>query len=146
MEGWTSYCGGACNAPVARFLLVDDSPTVRLTLASAIRNASRSPPEILEAADGESALRLFAERQPDAVFLDLMLPRMPGLDVLRAMLDKHPDARVVVITGLPATDQQVVQAVAAGAFGFVPKPARTEAVRRVLNDIEAESGRFGRIR
>ena len=137
---------GSPPAHVARFLLVDDSPTVRLTLAAAIKNAHRGVTEVLEAADGETAIREFEARKPDAVFLDLMLPKMSGLDVLRKMLDSRPDAKVVIITGLPASDPQVVQGIAAGAFGFISKPARTENVRKVLNDIEAESGRFGRIR
>ena len=133
-------------ADVARFLLVDDSPTVRLTLAAAIKNAHRGVTEVTEAADGEAALREFEAKAPDAVFLDLMLPRMSGLDVLRRMLQTRPEAKIVIITGLPSSDAQVVQAIAAGAFGFISKPARTENVRKVLNDIEAESGRFGRIR
>ena len=136
----------ASRRPVARFLLVDDSPTVRLTLAAAIKNAHRGATEVLEAADGEQALREFASKEPDAVFLDLMLPKMSGLDVLRRMLEAKPNAKVVIITGLPPSDPQVVQAIAAGAFGFIAKPARTDNVRRILNDIEAESGRFGRIR
>lgn len=131
---------------MARFLLVDDSPTVRLTLAAAIKNAHRGVTEVLEAADGESALKEFQARSPDAVFLDLMLPKMSGLEVLRRMLEVRPEAKIVIITGLPASDPQVVQSIAAGAFGFIPKPARTESVRKILNDIESESGRFGRIR
>lgn len=131
---------------MARFLLVDDSPTVRLTLAAAIRNAHRGATEVVEAADGETALKEFQAHAPDAVFLDLMLPRMSGLDVLRRMLDVRPDARIIIITGLPANDAQVVQSIAAGAFGYIAKPARTESVRKLLNEIEAESGRFGRIR
>jgi len=140
------FMGAAAPGPVARFLLVDDSPTVRLTLAAAIKNAHRGVTEVLEAADGESALKEFQARAPDAVFLDLMLPKMSGLEVLRRMLDVRPDAKIVIITGLPASDPQVVQSIAAGAFGFIAKPARTESVRKVLNDIESESGRFGRIR
>jgi CheY-like chemotaxis protein len=137
---------GGVRESVPRFLLVDDSPTVRLTLATSIRNAARGPAEIHEAADGETALKEFQAKAPDAVFLDLMLPRMSGLEVLRRMLEIRPEAKIVLITGLPPSDPQVVQGIAAGAFGFIPKPARTESVRKVLNEMEAEAGRFGRIR
>jgi DNA-binding NarL/FixJ family response regulator len=131
---------------VAKYLIVDDSPTVRLTLAASIRNARKGSVELAEASDAEGALREFRARAPDVVFLDMMLPKGSGLEVLRTMLEESPTSRIVLVTGLPPGDPQVVQGIAAGAFALLQKPARTEAIRKVLNDIDAEAGRFGRIR
>lgn len=131
---------------MSRYLLVDDSPTVRLTLAAAIRNARKGVTEVLEAGDGKSALAEFTKGHPDVVFLDMMLPGESGLQVLKKMLEANPMAKVVLITGLASDHPDVVQAIANGAFGYLQKPARTDAVRKVLNDIETEAGRFSRIR
>ncbi|HUR61023.1 MAG TPA: response regulator [Candidatus Thermoplasmatota archaeon] len=131
---------------MSRYLLVDDSPTVRLTLAAAIRNARKGVADIKEAGDAKGALVEFAAHRPDVVFLDMMLPGESGLKVLERMLQTNPSAKVVLVTGLASDHPDVVQAIAGGAFGYLQKPTRTDAVRRVLNDIETEAGRFSRIR
>jgi DNA-binding NtrC family response regulator len=131
---------------VSRYLLVDDSPTVRLTLAAAIRNARKGVVDIKEAGDAKGALAAFGAQHPDVVFLDMMLPGESGLQILTKMLEIHPGAKVVLVTGLASDHPDVVQAIANGAFAYLQKPTRTETVRRILNDIETEAGRFSRIR
>ena len=131
---------------MSRYLLVDDSPTVRLTLAAAIRNARKGITDVREAGDAKEALVAFKEHRPDVVFLDMMLPGDSGLHVLQKMLQANPAAKIVLVTGLASDHPDIVQAIATGAFGYLQKPARTDAVRKVLNDIETEAGRFSRIR
>ncbi len=132
---------------MARYLIVDDSPTIRLSLATAIRQASRGAVTIAEAADSATAMKEFKAQKTDAVFLDIMLEeKRDGLDVLKEMLSINPSARIIFVTGLPASDPKVVKGIQQGAFGYLGKPARTDAVRKLLNDMEAEAGRFGRIR
>jgi DNA-binding NtrC family response regulator len=131
---------------VSRYLLVDDSPTVRLTLAAAIRNARKGVTDVKEAGDAKAALAEFKTHRPDVVFLDMMLPGDSGLKVLDKMLEANPAAKVVLVTGLASNHPDVVQAIANGAFGYLQKPTRTDAVRKILNDIETEAGRFSRIR
>lgn len=142
-----SLTGMLVAAVVARYLIVDDSPTIRMTLAAAIKQASRGAVEVVEVADGATAMKEFKSRTPDAVFLDIMLEeKKDGLDLLKEMLKIDPKARVIFVTGLPASDPKVVKGIQQGAFGYLGKPARTDAVRKLLNDMEAEAGRFGRIR
>ncbi|MEA3143014.1 MAG: two-component system, chemotaxis family, chemotaxis protein CheY [Thermoplasmata archaeon] len=131
---------------MSRYLLVDDSPTVRLTLAAAIRNARKGVTDVKEAGDAKAALAEFKTHRPDVVFLDMMLPGDSGLKVLDKMLEANPAAKVVLVTGLASNHPDVVQAIANGAFGYLQKPTRTDAVRKILNDIETEAGRFSRIR
>ncbi|HUR64463.1 MAG TPA: response regulator [Candidatus Thermoplasmatota archaeon] len=131
---------------MSRYLLVDDSPTVRLTLAAAIRNARKGVTDVKEAGDAKAALAEFKTHRPDVVFLDMMLPGDSGLKVLDKMLEANPAAKVVLVTGLASDHPDVVQAIANGAFGYLQKPTRTDAVRKILNDIETEAGRFSRIR
>lgn len=132
---------------MARYLVVDDSPTVRLTLAAAIKHVRPFGSEILEAADSKGALAAFTTNRPDVVFLDMMLASgEKGLDVLVGMLKARPEAKIVLVTGLPPEDPEVRKAIMAGAFAHLQKPTRSEAVRKVLNELEEESGRYGRIR
>jgi CheY-like chemotaxis protein len=132
---------------VARYLVVDDSPTVRLTLAAAIRHVRPFGSEVVEAQDAKGALARFLETKPDVVFLDMMLAGGDkGLDVLREMLKSRPEAKIVLITGLASDDPEVRKAIMEGAFAHLQKPIRGELVRKALNEVEEESGRFGRIR
>lgn len=132
---------------VVKILVVDDSPTIRLSVGAAIRQARPVGATVYEAQDLKSAVEQFKRNKPDVVFLDMLLgDNEKGLDVLRKMLQDRPDARVVLLTGLPADDPEVRKAIMEGAFAHVQKPIRSESVRKVLNDVDEESGRFGRIR
>lgn len=128
------------------FLVVDDSPSIRLRVGAALRQAS--PGVVIHEADNAAlALQMFREHNPDVVFLDMMLAEGPGgLDVLKGMLSVKPDARIVLMTSLPANHPDMLQAIGLGASGHLPKPLTNEAVKKVLDAIEAEMGRLGRIR
>lgn len=127
--------------------MVDDSPTIRLTLKAAIQNAVKSNPRVVEAVDAHSAIDQFFLHNPSVVFLDMMLGQgAGGLDVLNVMLREKPDTRVVLVTALPQSHPDVVAAISLGAFAHIGKPVRTDEVKKVLDLIETEDGRLGRIR
>lgn len=129
-----------------RYLVVDDSPTIRLMIKMAIKQATGSE-DIAEADDAATAMAKFQAAKFDAVFLDMMLAGSDrGLDVLRAMLVERPEAKVILLTGLARDHPDVAKAISDGAFAYVEKPVRGEAVRKVLQTLDAESGRLGRIR
>lgn len=132
-----------------RFLLVDDSATSRLALATALRNATQGRAEVREAADAKGAEAAFAEAKPDVVLLDMVLDETQGgggLELLRTLLAAHPGARVILVTSLPPGHPDIVKALAQGAFAHLTKPIRTDAVRRVLQELDVEAGRVGHIR
>lgn len=128
-------------------LIVDDSPTVRRTLAAAVR-ATRKVEEVHEAGDPKAAMEVFEQSKPDLVFLDMMLggdgARDPdgesakGLTVLRSMLEQRPDIHVVVITGLPSSQPDVVDAISLGAIAALRKPLKPEEIKFVLESIEPD--------
>src|SRR5581483_5511789 len=119
---------------VRRFLVVDDSPTVRLSLKAAIRKSAGEHAAIDEAEDAESAISSFARDPPDVVFLDMMLAKgTTGGMALERILATAPEARVVLVTGLPEGHADVVDAISRGAAGFLRKPVRVEAVREILD-------------
>ncbi len=83
------------------------------------------------AADGEEALALVAEHEPDVVLMDLRMPRMDGIEATRAIRDHHPGTQVVVLTTF-SDDESITRALAAGAVGYLTKDSGREDIRRAL--------------
>ncbi len=111
-------------ASVIRVLVVDDQTLVR----QGIRSLLALSPEIQlvgEAADGREALRMLAACSPDVVLLDLKMPRLDGIAVLRAMQNRADAPPVLVLTTFDDTDL-VLDAIRAGARGYLLKDATLE--------------------
>jgi DNA-binding response OmpR family regulator len=88
-----------------KILIVDDSRFLRVANERALVKAGY---EVITAADGEEGLRLAIEQKPDLVVLDMLLPKLSGPEVLRA-LRKNPETAaipVMVLTSLPQTNEQ----------------------------------------
>jgi DNA-binding response OmpR family regulator len=86
-------------------LIVEDSRFLRMSNERALQQAGY---QVITAADGEEGLRLALERKPDLVVLDLMLPKLPGHEVLRE-LRKHPETAaipVMVVSSLPQSNDR----------------------------------------
>ena len=120
------------RSAVAKVLIVDDEPNIREVVGLYLR---RDGHEIVSAADGEEALALFRRENPDLVVLDLMLPKLSGLEVCRRM---QADRRVplIMLTARGAEEERVV-GLGLGADDYVVKPfsprelaARVTAVLR----------------
>lgn len=91
-----------------KILIIDDSAFLRLANASALTHAGF---EVISASDGEEGLRLAREHKPDLVILDLMLPKMPGQMVLRALRSQPETASipVMILSSLcQANDQRFI--------------------------------------
>lgn len=105
-----------------RVLVVDDSAYNRRTLTdllSAIPNVE----VVGKASDGDEALRLVSELQPDLITLDLEMPRMDGFTFLRLLMARRPTP-VIVVSGYSAKEN-VFRALELGAIDFIAKPSRT---------------------
>lgn len=113
-------------------LIVDDDTFVRVVLKDALKEL---PVRIREAGNGEEALRMAAEDPPRVVLLDLMMPHKSGLEVLGELRQRHPGARVVVVSSLDA-ELLIQQALSGGAHAFIGKPFHplevADAVREAL--------------
>ncbi|HVV58530.1 MAG TPA: chemotaxis-specific protein-glutamate methyltransferase CheB [Gaiellaceae bacterium] len=106
----------------ARVVVVDDSALMRRLLASALTEAGFDV--VAVAADGDEALAACAQHRPDVLSLDLAMPGLHGLDVLRALNKTGSTARVVVVSAFsPAYGARAVDALAEGAFELVEKPS-----------------------
>jgi two-component system response regulator ResD len=111
----------------ARVLVVDDEPMVREVLA---RYLVKEGFAVEEAADGEQALSRFEAGAPDLVLLDLMLPRVDGLEVFRRIRERAPTAVIMLTAKGEETDRVV--GLELGADDYVTKPfSPREVVARV---------------
>ena len=119
------------TASCARILLVDDNEVVRRALRGLIAH-DETLLVVGEAASGRSALDSINALRPDLVCLDIMLPGIDGISVLRQVRQEHPAMRVVLVT-CQATAEVVAQARELGANGFVVKPFNGAKVLKTIH-------------
>ena len=125
-----------------RILVVEDDPTLRQALAF---NLNREGYEAVTAAGGEAALEMARARPLDLILLDVMLPGMSGLEVLRVLRREDRTTPVIILSAKGEEIDRVV-GLKVGADDYVPKPfsrpellARVEAVLRRADRAEAEA-------
>jgi DNA-binding NarL/FixJ family response regulator len=118
-----------------RVLIADDHAVVRAGLAAMIANEDDIT-VVAEAADGDEAVALYAEHRPDVVLMDILMPRLNGVEATRAIRAAHSDARVVALT-MYEGDADIHRALSAGASAYLLKGARAadlmSAIRRVAS-------------
>ncbi len=102
-----------------RILLVDDHPMMRVGLASVLAMDPNFA-SVMQASDGESALEIWRQQQPDVTLLDISMGGMDGLDTLRLLIRDFPSARVLMLTTSEASED-IRHALEAGACGYVTK-------------------------
>ena len=124
-----------------RVLIVDDQTMFRELLARLIVQDPRF--EIVgNAGDGREALESFSALKPDLVILDLMLPGLNGIDLLRQFLRERPEVRILVISGHPS-EEAVRGVLKAGAHGFIEKNATIELLRQSVHQVADGGSYFG---
>jgi two-component system response regulator ResD len=131
------------EVPVAKILVVDDEPNIREVVGLYLR---RDGHEVVSASDGEEALREFGESEPDLVVLDLMLPKMSGLEVCRRM---RAQRRVpLIMLTARGEEEERIGGLSLGADDYVVKPfspreltARVAAVLRRVEESLEPAGR-----
>jgi len=119
-----------------KVLIVDDDQMIRWALTEALRNWGYA---CLEAGTVNAALSTFETDQPSAVLLDVNLPDGSGLDGLREIKRRQPDAVVIMMTGSVLV-ADTIAALRGGAYDFVGKPINLEELQiTIRNGIEAQS-------
>jgi two-component system NarL family response regulator len=107
-----------------RVLVVDDHPVVRQGLVAMLEEA----PDIQvigQAGNGQEALAVFRQKQPDATLMDLRMPQMDGVAAITAICTEFPAARIIVLTTYEG-DEDIYQGLRAGAKGYLLKDAEPE--------------------
>jgi two-component system chemotaxis response regulator CheY len=115
-----------------RVLVVDDSSFQR----TVVRDALEGPFEVVaEAENGAEAVELFEAHEPDTVSMDVVMPKMTGIEATREIKNRWPDAVVVMCTSVDQKEK-LMEAVKAGADGYVTKPVDPdELVSEMRNNV-----------
>ena len=124
-----------------KILIVDDHAIVR----SGLRRLLQSWPdtELVEATDALQAMTVFETEQPDVAVIDINLPGLGGLDLLRRLLTLRPDLRALVFS-MHAEPVYATQALRAGALGYVSKIAPPDEILDALRSVAAGIGYIDR--
>jgi len=113
----------------SKILVVDDDEVVRLSHRRSLASVHCN---VEVAWNGTHALQAMEQNPFDVVLLDLRMPGMDGMSVLKTIKEKWPDSEVVVITGYP-TIENAKEAVRLGAYGYLAKPVGPDAVINAAN-------------
>ena len=117
-----------------RLLLADDHRMLRQGLRRSL--ADEGFDVIGEASDGEEAVRLAGELQPDVVLMDVSMPEMDGVEATRRIRAEHPGVRVVMLT-MHADRDVLVEAIRAGADGYLVKDCSVDEVADAVRQAAA---------
>jgi DNA-binding NtrC family response regulator len=112
----------------ARILVVDDDVSTREVFGELLQ---RWGYDVEQTGDGHDALKITAERHPDVIISDLVMPKLDGLALTRALREESPDTPVIIITGKGTIDA-AVEAVREGVFDFVEKPLDPARLKVIL--------------
>jgi two-component system chemotaxis response regulator CheY len=117
-----------------RVLIVDDATVMRTVLRTIL---TKNGYEVCgEASDGDEAIRTYSELKPDVVTMDIIMPKLTGIEALKAIVATDPAAKVVMCTA-DNTREMVINSFKAGAKDYVIKPF---SVERLLEAIKKATG------
>lgn len=116
---------------MAKVLVVDDSGLIRMRTANALKNMKH---QVIQAQDGEAAVRLYDQERPDAVFMDINMPKMNGNIALTEILKLDPQAKVIIMT----SERQPIVSLRSRHFGakdFLVKPCGSLEILLALDKV-----------
>jgi NarL family two-component system response regulator LiaR len=120
-----------------KILIVDDHPMMREALQMAFIGEADLK-VIGEAPDGATALKMLKTLAPNIVLMDLLMPKMDGVETIAKILKTNPQMKILVVSSME-DEERVVAAIQAGALGYFPKTAPREylleAIRKVADGI-----------
>lgn len=132
---WCAGAAGRSYTSAVRILIAEDETIIRLDLRGLLEKAGYEV--VGEARDGEEAVALAAELEPDLAVMDVKMPRLDGIEAARRILEARP-IPVVMLTAFGQPDL-VARAVEVGVFGYLVKPFREQDV---VPAIEAARARY----
>lgn len=121
-------------------LLVDDHPIVREGLAALIERRGEMR-VVAEAAEGETAVALYAQHQPDVVLIDLRMPGMGGVAAITAVRQQFPTARFIILTTYDG-DEDIYRGLQAGAMAYLLKDTPRQELLDTIRAVYAGQKRI----
>ncbi|HJA35502.1 MAG TPA: response regulator [Firmicutes bacterium] len=117
---------------MAKILLVDDAAFMRKVIKDTLNKNGYT--DVHEAVDGADAVEKYDELHPDLVMMDITMPNMDGLEALKAIRAKDPNANVVMCSAM-GQESMVIDAVRSGAKDFIVKPFKPDRVLKTVSSI-----------
>ena len=117
---------------MAKILLVDDAAFMRKVIKDTLNKNGYT--DVHEAVDGADAVEKYDELHPDLVMTDITMPNMDGLEALKAIRAKDPNANVVMCSAM-GQESMVIDAVRSGAKDFIVKPFKPDRVLKTVSSI-----------
>ncbi len=121
---------------MARILIVDDSIIMRRNLNTILTQAGHSI--IAEATNGKEAFIEYQKQMPDLVTMDITMPIMNGIEAVKNILNKFPEAKIIMISALDQRNM-VFEALENGAKHYIIKPINPDNVLAVVNTVLEET-------
>lgn len=112
-----------------KILIVDDAMFMRRIIKDALNEGGFY--DIIEAKDGNEALRLFGKEHPQIVLLDITMPEMSGIEVLEKMLKYQTDAKVIMCSAI-GQETTIEKAIRMGASDFIVKPFQKNELLKII--------------
>ena len=121
---------------VAKFLVVDDDPLVRATVAATLQRAKHA---VLQAGDGEQALKVLDREPVDIVVSDILMPEIDGIGLILALRKRHPQFKIIAMSGGGRTGNTDYLRMAAelGASRILPKPFTPAQLLQAVDEVLA---------
>jgi len=116
-----------------KILVCDDSMLMRKKLKELLKNCGCE--DVLEANDGQEAVNIYKESNPDLVFMDIIMPVKNGIEAVKEIIEFNKEAKVVMASSA-GTKEHVRDAIKAGAFEFVQKPWEKEQINKILLNLK----------
>jgi two-component system response regulator CpxR len=113
-----------------KVLLVDDEKEFVLTLSERLQMRDLAP---AVAYNGEEALSILKEEEPEVIVLDLKMPGIDGIEVLRKVRKEHPEVEVIILTG-HGSEKDRELCMQLGAFAYLEKPVDIEELSKTMKE------------
>ena len=117
---------------MAKILLVDDAAFMRMMVKETLTKAGYT--DLYEAADRMQAVETYNDIKPDLVLMDITMPNMDGLEALKAIKSKDPNANIVMCSAM-GQESMVIDAIKSGAKDFIVKPFKPDRILKTVSSI-----------
>ena len=120
---------------MAKIMVVDDAAFMRMMVKNALAQGGYT--DVCEASDGNEAVQMYTEQQPQLVLMDITMPNMDGLEALKKIREIDGNSQVVMCSAM-GQESMVIEAIKAGAKDFIVKPFQADRVLEAIKKILGE--------
>lgn len=117
---------------MSKIMVVDDAAFMRMMVKNAL--ASGGYTDVVEATDGQDAVKKYGDQKPDLVLMDITMPNMDGLEALKEIKKIDKNSQVVMCSAM-GQESMVIEAIKSGAKDFIVKPFKPERILKTVTGL-----------